>query len=192
MTALPLPWPLPQQTDLRDRLLAAYATDRGYHDTRHLAEVLARLDELGQGGNVEVLLAAWFHDAVYDGGPDAEERSARLAETALAGADVDAAEVARLVRITECHDPAADDRSGQTLCDADLAILAAPPERYREYTAGVRAEHADRSDADLRAGRRAVLRDLLGREHLFATAHARERWEAPARENLSRELEELG
>ena len=33
---------------VRDQLLAAYATDRGYHDTRHLAEVLDRIDELAR------------------------------------------------------------------------------------------------------------------------------------------------
>ena len=45
------------------------------------------------------------------------------AEEALAGTPY-AAEVARLVRLTETHDPADDDLAGQALCDADLAILA--------------------------------------------------------------------
>ncbi len=40
-------WPLPDLTATRDALLAAYADPgRRYHDTRHLAEVLDRLDEL--------------------------------------------------------------------------------------------------------------------------------------------------
>jgi predicted metal-dependent HD superfamily phosphohydrolase len=189
----PLPWPLADRTELRDRLLRAYRTDRGYHDTRHLAEVLARLDELGEGADAAVVLAAWFHDAVYDGAPGAEERSARLAEEELRGAVADetVAEVARLVRLTAHHDPAPGDRHGETLCDADLAILAAPPERYREYAHDVRREYAAWSDADFRAGRLAVLTDLAGREALFHTAYARAHWEAPARENLAREISEL-
>ncbi len=223
-----LPWPLPDRTDLRDRLLAAYSTGRGYHDARHLAEVLARLDELAAGGcaeagSAEVVLAAWFHDAVYDGRADAEERSARLAEAELTSAGhadaghadaghadagpaggaaggavngvvngvVNGAEVARLVRLTEHHDPAPDDRNGAALCDADLAILAATPERYREYAAGVRREYAALSDADFRAGRLAVLEDLAGRDRLFRTAHAREHWEPLARENLAAEITRL-
>ena len=39
--------------------------------------------------------------------------------------------MARLVRLTVTHDPADDDRDGQVLCDADLAILASPPVRVR-------------------------------------------------------------
>ena len=45
-----------------------------------------------------VALAAWFHDAVYDGADDDEERSAQWAERALPPAYAD--EVARLVRMT--------------------------------------------------------------------------------------------
>jgi len=192
----PLPWPLPDRTDLRDRLVAAYSTGRGYHDLHHLAEVLARLDELGEGDNVEVVLAAWFHDAVYDGAPDDEERSAQLAETELTGSaigerGVDVAEVARLVRLTALHDPDPGDHRGEVLCDADLAILAADPDRYTEYAAGVRRDYAAYSDADFRAGRRAVLEELLGRDALFRTAYAREHWEPRARENLAREISDL-
>ena len=187
-----LPWPLPDRMDLRDRLLAAYSTDRGYHDARHLTEVLGRLTELGEGDNAAVVLAAWFHDAVYDGAPEAEERSARLAEAELAEADVDVAEVARLVRLTERHDPEPGDHNGEALCDADLAILAASPERYREYAAGVRLEYAAYPDADFRAGRRAILEDLVSRGALFRTAYARRHWEPAARENLAREIQTLG
>jgi predicted metal-dependent HD superfamily phosphohydrolase len=187
-----LPWPLPERTDLRDRLLAAYSTGRGYHDLRHLAEVLVRLDELGVGNDVEVVLAAWFHDAVYDGEPGAEERSARLAETELHGAGVDVAEVARLVRLTARHDPRPGDTRGESLCDADLAILAAPPDRYADYAAGVREEYAAHTDADFRTGRLAVLRELAARESLFRSAYAREHWEPRARENLRAEIQALG
>src|SRR3954468_7938863 len=96
-------WPLPDSPAVRDELAAAYADpSRGYHDTRHLTEVLDRLDELAANGApydaTPVQLAAWFHDAVYDGERDAEERSATWAEHALAAVAPDAvvSEVARL------------------------------------------------------------------------------------------------
>ncbi|MDF9717747.1 hypothetical protein INN71_17605 [Nocardioides sp. ChNu-153] len=186
------PWPLPHRADLRDRLLAAYADGRGYHDVRHLTEVLERLAELGWAEDRVVTLAAWFHDAVYDGRPGAEERSAQLAESELAGEDVDHHEVARLVRVTADHTTAPGDARGAALCDADLAILAAPAARYAAYVAGVRREYAAVADADFRRGRLAVLEDLAGRPHLFRTAYAREHWEASARRNLAAEIRDLG
>jgi predicted metal-dependent HD superfamily phosphohydrolase len=199
MTTSPesLPWPLLDRTDLRDRLVAIYSAGRGYHDLRHLAEVLARIGELGEGDDTELVLAAWFHDAVYDGAADDEERSARLAATELAGtrdsdSGVDVAEVVRLVRLTAAHDPEPGDHRGEVLCDADLAILAADPARYADYAAGVRRDYASVPDADFRAGRRAVLEELLSRDALFRTSYAREHWEPRARENLAREIADLG
>ncbi|WP_235736701.1 HD domain-containing protein [Nocardioides alcanivorans] len=182
-----LPWPLPD-TGLRDDLVQRWSTGRGYHDLTHLCEVLGHLTELGAGDDPELLLAAWFHDAVYDDAPECEERSAQLAERLLEGSGVDVAEVARLVRLTAHHRPAPDDRRGLLLVDADLAILAAGPERYREYVAGVRAEYAAVPDPDFARGRAVILRDLLAKPTLFHTSEAQERWELPARANLAREL----
>jgi predicted metal-dependent HD superfamily phosphohydrolase len=192
-------WPLPDADELRSALVAAYREEtRGYHDLRHLAEVCARLDELAAAGAAydrdAVLLAAWFHDAVYDGERDAEERSASWARDALTGAGVPpavVAEVVRLVLLTETHRPEPGDDNGAALSDADLAILAADHARYAEYAADVRREYAHVADADFRRGRAAVLRDLLGKPRLFHTAHAREHWETPARANVEREVASL-
>lgn len=195
---LPHRWPLPDSPDLRDALLAAYADEsRGYHDTRHLTEVLDRLDELAEAGTTydrtPVLLAAWFHDAVYDGERDAEERSAAWAEDALPGLvdETLVAEVTRLVRLTETHQPADADLNGCALSDADLAILSAPGERYASYTSAVRREYAHLDDEVFRAGRAQVLAGLAEKTHLFHTPYARAHWEDAARANLARELGEL-
>ena len=186
-------WPLADHHDVRDELLAAWDRD-GYHDLLHLTEVLDRLDAMAGAGAghdaTTVVLAAWFHDAVYEGGSDDEERSAQWAERALPAAY--AGEVARLVRMTVHHRPADDDPAGCALSDADLGILAAPRQRYDAYVAGVRADFAHVGDDDFRAGRAAVLRDLASKPHLFHTPQGRALWEARARANLDRELEELG
>lgn len=185
-------WPLPHRLDLRDRLLAAYGEERrGYHDQRHLGEVLARIGDLGWDSDAEVVLAAWFHDAVYDGTPDDEERSARLALAELAAEDVEVDEVARLVRLTATHRPDPTDERGAVLCDADLAILAAPEERYADYVAGVRRDFAHVDDADFARGRAAMLRDLLSAPHLFGTDLARRHWEPAAWRNVEAELARL-
>ncbi|QIK65910.1 hypothetical protein G7072_05770 [Nocardioides sp. HDW12B] len=192
-------WPLAGSEEVRDRLLAAYGdAARGYHDRLHLAEVLERLDELEAAGEpfdpLPVRLAAWFHDAVYAGAADDEERSARLAAHELAEAGVAAdvvAEVVRLVLVTVDHRPADGDANGAPLSDADLGILAADPDRYASYVASVRREYAHVGDADFRGGRRAVLAALAEKPHLFHTAAARDRWEQTARANLQRELDHL-
>ncbi|MCL7425185.1 hypothetical protein [Streptomyces sp. YS415] len=181
-----------------DALLERWSEpQRRYHTVDHLAAVLDHVDVLEEyaADPAAVRLAAWFHDAVYL--PDRstnEERSARLAERALPEAGVPAertAEVARLVRLTVTHDPADDDRNGQVLCDADLAILAAPPSAYAAYTAAVREEYHFVPNDAFRSGRSAVLRQLLDLPRLFRTPYGQEKWEATARYNLAAELEML-
>ncbi|MET9081157.1 hypothetical protein ABZX77_04520 [Streptomyces sp. NPDC004237] len=170
---------------------------RRYHTVAHLTAVLDRIDVLEEYADDPALvrLAAWFHDAVYL--PDRstnEERSARLAERALAGTGISAAniaEVARLVRLTVTHDPAPGDRNGEVLCDADLAILAAPPSAYAAYTAAVREEYHFVPNDAFREGRSAILRQLLDLPRLFRTPHGRTEWEPTARYNLAAELEML-
>jgi predicted metal-dependent HD superfamily phosphohydrolase len=193
-----LAWPLPGARALGAQLVASYAhPNRRYHDGRHLGEVLDRIHELSAHGEefdrMPVLLAAWFHDSVYDAQPHAEKRSAAWAAEALPGL-VDPAvveEVVRLVLVTEHHQPADTDRNGCALSDADLAILASSPERYAEYATSVREEYAAIPDDAFAAGRAAILRELLAKRHLFQTRHARRTWEDAARRNVEQELRTL-
>ncbi|GAA2292834.1 hypothetical protein OKJ48_01815 [Streptomyces kunmingensis] len=181
-----------------DNLLGRWAEpQRKYHTTAHLAAVLDRIDVLeGHAAEPELVrLAAWFHDAVYlPERSENEERSAVLAERALTETGLPAghvAEVARLVRLTVTHDPAEGDANGEALCDADLAILAAPPEAYAAYTKAVREEYGFVPDEAFREGRAAILRQLLDLSRLFRTPHGAAHWESPARDNLTTELDLL-
>lgn len=179
------------------RLLGRWAEPhRRYHDLVHLAAVLDGIDLLADhAADVHaVRLAAWYHDAVYQGTPADEEQSARLAESDLSTLGLPGgliAEVARLVRLTARHDPAPGDRNGETLCDADLAVLAGDAGAYRRYTAAIRAEFAHVPDDQFRAGRATILIQLLALPSLFSTPAGRQRWEAAARANLEAELREL-
>ncbi|MFI6037708.1 hypothetical protein ACIBBD_26725 [Streptomyces sp. NPDC051315] len=188
----------PDPRPYADDLLARWREpQRRYHTLTHLTAVLDHIDTLAAYADDPdvVRLAAWFHDAVYL--PDRsenEERSARVAERALPEAglpDTKTAEVARLVRLTVTHDPADDDRDGQVLCDADLAILAAPPSSYAAYTAAVREEYHFVPNEAFREGRAEILRQLLALPRLFRTPHGAREWEATARYNLRGELELL-
>ncbi|WP_066956726.1 HD domain-containing protein [Streptomyces lushanensis] len=181
-----------------DDLLARWAEpQRRYHTTAHLLAVLDHIDTLAEYADDPdvVRLAAWFHDAVYR--PDRsenEERSARLAERALSEAglsDTRTREVARLVRLTTTHAAAPGDRDGAVLCDADLAILASAQDAYAAYQSAVREEYGFVPDAEFRAGRAAVLEQLLALPGLFRTPHAVREWEHRARHNLTTELDAL-
>jgi predicted metal-dependent HD superfamily phosphohydrolase len=170
--------------------------DRHYHDLTHLQHVLRHVEDLADHADdpTAVRLAAWYHDAVYDGAPDDEERSAQRATAELGSAGLApdlVEEVARLVRLTARHDPAPGDRNGEVLCDADLAVLAGDERSYAAYVAAVRAEYAHVPDDAFRSGRADVLRALLTLPGLFHTPHGRAQWEPRARANLTAELTRL-
>ena len=177
--------------DLLDRWGEEHRT---YHGRTHLLAVLEALDLLTEPADPPrtVLLAAWFHDAVYNGiaGQD-EEESARLAEERLAHAGLPAAEVdevARLVRMTADHQPEAGDGAAALLSDADLSVLGGDPAAYARYLAAVRQDFAHIGDDDFAAGRAAVVRQLLQLDPLFHTQRGRELWLDAARRNLQSEL----
>lgn len=172
---------------------------RHHHTLAHLTVVLDVVDAYaGLARRPDLVrLAAWCHDAVYDprAEGDANERdSAALAGTLLApsGLPADAvAEVRRLVLLTAGHvtDPA--DADGALLCDADLAVLATPPEAYDRYAAAIRREYAHVPEPEFRAGRARVLTALLALPTLYRLPLLAARWESPARTNLTRELTTL-
>ncbi|GAA1182349.1 DUF4031 domain-containing protein [Nesterenkonia xinjiangensis] len=188
-------------TTLGEELLERWSEPhRHYHSPAHLAAVLNAVGVLQRAGELpehlrrSVLLAAWFHDAVYAGtaGQD-EEDSARLAEDRLPGLlpDGEVTEVARLVRLTATHDPHPADVAGAVLVDADLEVLGRAPTAYRRYADTVRRDYDHVPDHLFRQGRAQVLASLLERPLLYRTAAGRRLWEHAARENLSAELARL-
>ncbi|WP_380165467.1 hypothetical protein [Jannaschia sp. R86511] len=188
----------PQAEQVQQDLLGRWSEPhRRYHDRRHLAEVLDRVEQLA--GHAEhadlVRCAAWWHDAVHDGRAGDDERaSAALAHEQLGSLGVarrHADRVVELVLVTIQHDPGEPaDPDAAVLCDADLGILAADRARYDGYAADVRQEYGHVPDELFRAGRAGVLRRLLSHRHLFRTPTATA-WETAARANLSRELDAL-
>lgn len=175
---------------------------RGYHDLRHLDEVVAAAAGLrapcldSDEEWAVVVLAAWFHDAVYDTAApaDNERLSARLAHAALGRHGVAPSHletVASLVEASAEHVVAQTRGPHAVFHDADLWILAAPEPRFDEYCGDVRREYASVPDAAYAQGRSAVLAPFLDRTSVYRTAPARRDWEPAARSNLSRELRRL-
>jgi predicted metal-dependent HD superfamily phosphohydrolase len=183
-------------------LAARYAqARRRYHGIAHAravvrdAAVLARELGLPADEHAVLIIAAAAHDVVYDGHPgDDERRSASWARDWLTQAGVGQAHVARageLVLATATHLAPPGDLTAWALLDADLAILGAAPGTYDRYRAAVREEYAALDEPAWRAGRAAVMAQLLARDPLYGTGAARQRWEAAARLNIARELESL-
>jgi len=77
------------------------------------------------------------------------------------------------------------------MMDIDLTILGASPARYDAYAEQVRKEYSHVPEPAYRMGRSAVLQSLLDEPMLYHTAFFRERMDAAARDNMTRELATL-
>ena len=203
---------LPGHTALGEDLLERYEQPhRKYHTSVHLSEMLTALKTLYKRHHTAtpraVLLAAWFHDAVYEANPGEDEAaSADLARTALTPlastgslTNREVTAIAHLIELTASHqlaDGIEEYTSGALtradaafFLDADLTILAADSPRYTRYVAGVRAEYAHYAPDAFTRGRAAILQGFLNRTAIYASDTAHLLWDAPARLNLRTELE---
>ena len=203
---------LPGHTALGEDLLERYEQPhRKYHTSVHLSEMLTALKTLYKRHHTAtpraVLLAAWFHDAVYEANPGEDEAaSADLARTTLTPlastgslTNREVTAIAHLIELTASHqlaDGIEEYTSGALtradaafFLDADLAILAADSPRYTRYVAGVRAEYAHYASDAFTRGRAAILQGFLNRTAIYASDTAHLLWDAPARLNLRTELE---
>lgn len=182
---------------LHDLMVAYGAEGRWYHNLDHLNAVLSTIEELANEAVHPslVMVAAWFHDAVYDThAKDNEERSALLAETTCQNwslAEEDVALVGHLIRATKTHEANDRDHDTHVLLDADLAILGTEETRYDQYAAAIRKEYAWVKEDDYQRGRVEVLEKFLKRERLFRLERMRDRYETRARRNLFREIASL-
>ncbi|MFI2365688.1 hypothetical protein [Promicromonospora sp. NPDC019610] len=178
--------------------------NRHFHNLRHLAAVLHRVDELAEETHEPdlVRLAAWYHGAVFNAerkmadasqGGEQTTASAALADKELTelGVPARAADrVAALVNAIVRHAPDPADFDAAVLNDADLAMLAAEPQRYKDYKSAVRAEYAHIPAEDYLRARIRVIERLLARKSLFLSPMGAA-WEEPARQNLDMELHRL-
>lgn len=142
-----------------------------------------------------VLFAVWLHDVVYNTlKDDNETRSAEFAGKLLAR--IGAGEpltgiVKQLILATREHRPLLGSDDEARFLDADLAILAAPPERYRQYSKEIRQEYYWVPAFMYGRKRIAILEEFLQRGRIFLTSRMAGAPEQQARENLRWEIESL-
>jgi len=169
---------------------------RHYHTLDHIAACLGWLDHYRPlaADPLCLELALWAHDVIYD--PHAADNEARSADWFAQQfavshlTDQQRARVHELIMATvHPHPPTDPDMA--LLQDIDLSILGADAKLYDLYEGWIRREYDFVPEEAFRKGRSAVLESFLDQGVIYHTAGLREKLELPARENLSRALENL-
>jgi predicted metal-dependent HD superfamily phosphohydrolase len=180
-----------------DQLVQAYTEPhRHYHTLEHIGEMLKISGKLGRGlpHPVELSLAVWYHDVVYDPRSKTnEEDSAAVAEQQLTLLGVEPYQrniVMELILVTK-HNAGMTSPLAEVdvLLDADLAILGASEQRYARYAADIRKEYAWVPDDEYRVARRGVLEGFLKRPAIYRTPWLLTEGEARARANMLAEVD---
>ncbi|WP_336936941.1 metal-dependent hydrolase [Acinetobacter modestus] len=172
-----------------NKLIAAYSErQRAYHTLQHLYECLVLVDSIRADLNDAdaVVLALWFHDAIYDPqAKDNELKSAVLFEQYLAqDLSVDIVQkIKRWIVATQKH-ASTDELDLQFLLDIDLAILAAPPERFAEYEQQIQQEYAWVDPDIYSIKRKEVLVHFYQTEPLYQTEYFQQNFEQRSKGNL--------
>jgi predicted metal-dependent HD superfamily phosphohydrolase len=180
---------------LWQELEKAYSSKtRHYHNLLHLEEMLELFENCKnelQNPN-EILFALFYHDFVYEPTKkDNELKSAAYAVGILNTNDqLDKQLIFDLIIATQLHqyNPNQDIN---WLIDFDLKILSKNWEAYKIYCQQIRKEYKIYPDFLYNPGRKKALQHFLKSEFIFQTDLFREKYEAKARENIQREIDEL-
>jgi predicted metal-dependent HD superfamily phosphohydrolase len=167
---------------------------RRYHTLDHIHDCLRRLDRVAAllKDPDAVELGIWFHDAIYemDCGTN-EQESAKLFEELGRGADpAFRRRVCGLIMATR-HTGGERDQDRRYIVDIDLAGFGASWDEFMRNGSLLREESPKKTDAQYHCGQISFLQRLQRRRHFFATEYFRDRYEAKARANVRRLLEDL-
>jgi predicted metal-dependent HD superfamily phosphohydrolase len=182
-------------------LIAAYTQpDRHYHNLDHIHHLLTIIERFDRKNSPQlerlqdpssVILAAWFHDFVYDPqAVDNEVQSAKAATELLANLNLclDLDRIEQLILATQGHQIDPDDADRSIFLDADLAILGTVPAQYQNYARSIRQEYGWVSDVEYKTGRTKVLKSFLQRDRLYCTDLLFDELESIARFNMQQEI----
>jgi predicted metal-dependent HD superfamily phosphohydrolase len=183
---------------LWDEIVYRYSEQhRHYHNLTHLAYLFNWCDQyLDRLKNPAVVgFAVFYHDIIYDTyRHDNEEQSAAIAAEHLKELSVNASVIENVqlfIKATKNHEIPEGLSLHEDLglfLDFDMAILGADAETYQRYSENIRQEYAKYNDQLYREGRKFALKKILSSNHIFITEEFRDKLEARARENISREI----
>ena len=187
--------PQPPYLDLRRR----YAEpQRRYHTWKHVADGLAELESVAHLAEdpAAIKFAYYFHDAIYDTQvPDSQnvDKSAELAVTVLEQAQLPSVLVKKtsnLIIVTKHTTPPVG-IDAQLIVDIDFSTLGKSAAVFDEYERGVRAEYSWVEEQTFRSTRAGILERFLKRPQIFNTPYFVDRYEAQARKNLEKSINQL-
>jgi predicted metal-dependent HD superfamily phosphohydrolase len=168
---------------------------RYYHNLQHLEALLGYLNALQceiQHWNT-IIFALVYHDIIYHPlQTDNEDKSAALARERLTELKTppDIIEkVSNIILKTKGHSKSQDGDTNIFL-DADLSILGADPEIYRNYCDQIRREYKLIPDFLYKQGRKRILQNILKMPAVYKTSFFAD-LEQKARFNLQEELKIL-
>lgn len=178
----------------------AYET-RAYHNLDHViycqakySEYLKHVDAIP---DALVDVAIWFHDIVYfPGASNNEEQSFAFFNKFLGhNLNMEAREDIRRLILCTKHKWMPGNENEAIIMDVDMAILAEEPDGFNEYESNVRSEYLHLYDpSEYNMYRKAFMQELLSQQSIFNTHYFHDKYEALARNNLSKysEIKALG
>lgn len=185
----------PDAAPVYTELVSLYAAPyRKFHNLGHIKDCLGRFDEIAPLliDRDAVEFALWFHDAVYETGATTNElRSAEMFLTLSAGVDFAFRyRVCGLIMATRHRHQVRGNDKGFVV-DIDLSGFGAPWDEFMRNGELLRQESGDQTEDQYQTGQVSFLSRLQRRPTVFFTEYFRDRYEATARTNLSRVLDEL-
>lgn len=165
------------------RLIDTYGLQpwRFYHNLRHIQELLElAFFEYENNPPLDLLLAVWFHDSVYDPQSLTNETDSIILfreffhETGLSSTSLKSVE--RAIALTSDHIRAlSEDENSNSewtskFLEMDLAILGSDKERFSRYKTEIRFEYQNLDDAEYNQGRAG----FLGKYLSFEFSHLRD------------------
>lgn len=201
-----------QNEKVWQKIKAAYSQPhRAYHTLEHLAAMFAHFDKhkADIAHPLEVEMAIWFHDIVYDTTADAyganEANSVKMMFELVAEIGQDERSVfwkkpttdqlhraAEYILSTKGHTvkapsvlaDAASRQSNEYFLDIDLSILGQPPSICDVFDDQIRKEFSQYNVADFSEGRIQAMTAFANRPRIYFTKTFSDQYEAQAKINL--------
>jgi predicted metal-dependent HD superfamily phosphohydrolase len=189
---------LDENRTMFDSLQKAYGEKkRYYHTDKHIDSCLLQLDKVASSASnpLEVELALWFHDAIYDPyGKENERKSGMLLQQFMVKNGCKRPSIERVYKMimATCHTEDTLTNVDESLVvDIDLSILGAPEPVYDQFEKGIREEYRWVPKFVYRKKRKEILSGFLQRDRIYQNDTFYNSLESRAKKNLQRAVNAL-